>query len=294
MIIFENTYKNTQNFIEKIINIYNIHNNTDILIWSTNNITIKNLNQQQIITRKNYKKHLTKIFYTEEPTLDDKASNYIIGFIPEWIKQKYIQLRIFERNELQKTKTNQFYFNIYHNLNQSWKFKEKSKFCCFIVSNHKCKLRNNLFNLLSKYKHIDSMGKYMKNCNILDNIGRCNQEYYNIINQYKFIICCENVSKPFYLTEKIYNAFKSSTIPIYWGDPLVKHTFNKKTFIYIPTNDDPNIQNDYIKKTINKIIELDNNDDKYKEMFNHKPVLNPTEEDTRVQNSILKIANILQ
>ena len=162
----------------------------------------------------------------------------------------------------------------------------KKKFCCFIVSNPNCLIRNKFYELLSEYKKIDSLGKYKNNCDILKNISRGSNDYYNIISEYKFIICFENLLKSYYIDEKIYNAFKSNTIPIYWGDPNVTDIFNEKAFI--------NVDNiSCFTKTIELITLLDNNDELYNNYFNHKPVIDPEIHDKRVDNSINKIYELL-
>lgn len=109
---------------------------------------------------------------------------------------------------------------------------------------------------------------------------------YHIISKYKFIICFENKFKQYYLTEKIYNAFKSNCIPIYYGDPSVTDIFNEKTFINIKKRDS-------FSKTIELIKLLDNNDELYNNYFKEKPVLKPDLHDSRVDNSIHKIYKLL-
>jgi len=57
-----------------------------------------------------------------------------------------------------------------------------------------------------------------------------------IINAYKdyyFVLAMENSKHPGYVTEKILNAFAAGSIPIYWGDKIVKQFFNKDAFIDI-------------------------------------------------------------
>ena len=42
----------------------------------------------------------------------------------------------------------------------------------------------------------------------------------------------ESKQKPYYVTEKILNAFEAGSIPIYWGDSIyAKELFNQKAFI---------------------------------------------------------------
>jgi hypothetical protein len=91
----------------------------------------------------------------------------------------------------------------------------------------------------------------------------------NIIKEYsnyKFVIAMENKIVKEYITEKIINAFRSGSIPIYWGDPkIAKDIFNEKAFICV--NDF-----DSLNDCANYIINLSKNSDKMKEMLN-EPVL---------------------
>ena len=49
--------------------------------------------------------------------------------------------------------------------------------------------------------------------------------------QYRFSIAYENSRDPGYVTEKIVDAFAAGTVPIYWGDPLIKQEFNPDSFV---------------------------------------------------------------
>lgn len=128
----------------------------------------------------------------------------------------------------------------------------KRKFCNFVYSNNlqADPIRENFFYQLSKYKQVDSGGRF------LNNIGGAVKDKYDFQKQYKFSIAFENSVHPGYTTEKILDAFLAKTIPIYWGNPLVGMDFNKDAFIDI--NDYPSIDD-----AINAIIELDCDDEKY-------------------------------
>jgi hypothetical protein len=131
---------------------------------------------------------------------------------------------------------------------------EKTKFCAFIVSNKFSAKRINFFKKLSKYKKVDSGGA---TCN---NIGHRVDNKIEFIKQYKFTLAFENSSFPGYTTEKIFEPMLVSSVPIYWGNPLVYKDFNTKSFINY--ND---YKND--EEVIAKIIEIDKNPDLYYEML---------------------------
>ena len=139
-----------------------------------------------------------------------------------------------------------------------------SKFCCFIVSNGNCKIRNHMFEMLSVYKKVDSLGSYMNNTN---NGGiphkYWSQEYLDILKQYKFIICFENSKQETYITEKIINPYLAQIVPIYWGTHHVKKIFNMNSMLFLE-----NESKDSFIDLIYKIIELDNDDAKYLKMIN--------------------------
>jgi alpha(1,3/1,4) fucosyltransferase len=158
------------------------------------------------------------------------------------------------------------------------------KFCCFCVSNGGCIPRNRMFEVINSYKKVDSIGKFNNNVGFYINKPYWDNDYINILKQYKFIICFENSKYDTYITEKIVNAQLSNSVPIYWGTNYVKNVFNINSFIYL---ENENINQSYID-VLNKVKELDNDDEKYLNFIN-QPVLNI---DYFYENfSIDKIAN---
>jgi hypothetical protein len=153
--------------------------------------------------------------------------------------------------------------------------KTKTKFCCFVVSNKFAPERNKFFRLLSKYKRVDSGGRFM------NNIGGPVENKVEFLKEYKFAIAFENSSYPGYTTEKILEPLLVDSIPIYWGNPLVYKDFNTNCFINC---------HDYknMKEVIEKIIELDNNDDLLKDYLT-RPIFPNNELPEYVDNK-----NILQ
>lgn len=140
---------------------------------------------------------------------------------------------------------------------------EKEGFCGFCYSNEHARERINFFKKLSNYKQVDSGGP------LLNNLGgwtvpRGWDHLEEWISKYKFYIAFENRSYPGYVTEKIYHAFIGEAIPIYWGNPRIAEDFNPKSFI--------NVHNfGSFEKVIDRIREIDQNDDIYKEMIAQPP-----------------------
>lgn len=128
--------------------------------------------------------------------------------------------------------------------------RQKTKFCCFVVSNPGNPIRNDFFRLLSQYKKVDSGGRY------LNNIGGPVSDKIEFMKSYKFVISFENESHPGYVTEKVYEPKLVDSIPIYWGDPLIFREFNRGSFINC---------HDFktMEEVVERIVELDQNDALY-------------------------------
>jgi alpha(1,3/1,4) fucosyltransferase len=135
----------------------------------------------------------------------------------------------------------------------------KTKFCAFIVSGHNPRKNANrvkFFHRLSKYKRVDSGGRYLNN--IGGPIPGFAAEKVEFLRNYKFNIAFENASIPGYTTEKIFEAMEARCLPIYWGNPFVEREFNSRSFLnYFDFSTE--------EALIERIIELDNDDSKYLE-----------------------------
>ena len=135
----------------------------------------------------------------------------------------------------------------------------KRKFCNFIVSNGDCQDRNNFFTKLSKYKRVDSGGRFM------NNIGYAVGDKRKFQSEYKFSIAFENNAyRPgyeWYITEKIMEPMTVNSIPIYKGGVRISEDFNSSSFVNFHDFGNEDEMIDYI-------IELDKNDDKYLNILN--------------------------
>lgn len=137
------------------------------------------------------------------------------------------------------------------------KYKNNSKFCCFVYS-HTVGFRNNFVKKLSKYKKVDCGGS------CLNNVGGKVDDKLKFQRNYKFCIAFENKLQDGYVTEKILEAYTSNCIPIYKGSIGVYKDFNPETFINAH-----DFESD--EDLINYIIKVDNNDELYKSYLN-KPI----------------------
>lgn len=110
---------------------------------------------------------------------------------------------------------------------------ENKKFTSLVSSHDDGKIRTILFNSLSKIDQVDSGGKYLNNTNSLQE--DFDNDKGKFIGHYKFNICPENSNREGYVTEKVFEAIRSNTIPIYWGssnnpEPDV---LNKEAILFI-------------------------------------------------------------
>jgi alpha(1,3/1,4) fucosyltransferase len=143
------------------------------------------------------------------------------------------------------------------------------KFCGSVVSNKffVWPLRDKVLYKISEYKLVDNGGR------LYNNVGEPVDDKLKFLNDYKFSIASENSDVEGYVTEKIYEAFKANTIPIYLGTNYVINDFDKDAFINV---------NDFKSFTdlLSRIKEIDETKDLYMEILNHsRSVQNNTYKD---------------
>lgn len=141
---------------------------------------------------------------------------------------------------------------------------DRENFCAYISRGPGSKSRRTeFFYKLNEYKKVNSLGSHLNNCQmLLGEPGTINGsiQKYELLKSYKFCMAFENSSEYDgcfgYTTEKIYEPFMSMCIPIYWGNEKVNLDFNNKSFVN---------WHDYgsDEKVIERIIEIDNDDDLY-------------------------------
>jgi hypothetical protein len=143
---------------------------------------------------------------------------------------------------------------------------EKTGFCSFVYSNDRAsEVREKFFNQLSDYKTISSGGRYK------NNIGGPVADKLIFEQGHKFSFSFENSSYPGYCTEKLIQSFAAQTIPIYWGDPTVRETFNEEAFINC------NKYNSW-SEVVEEIKRIDNDPERYARML-ATPALKEPERD---------------
>lgn len=136
-------------------------------------------------------------------------------------------------------------------------------FCSFVYSNANADtIRSELFEQLSRYKKVNSGGRYLNN--LPD--GQPVADKLEFEKKHKFSIACENASHPGYHTEKLAEAFAARTVPIYWGDPEIEKIFNPSAFINCRAY--PSVE-----AVVERIKYLDSHPDVYLEMLKEPALL---------------------
>jgi hypothetical protein len=153
---------------------------------------------------------------------------------------------------------------------------------CVIVSNgHDNEGRNWFFEQLEKHISIDYAGRYKNNVPRIEH-DYCTDDFIKFVSQYKFIVAMENSKNETYITEKILHGFSANTIPIYWGSDYVAEYFNEDRFINVKSFDAESTTN-----AIKRILEIDNDDEKYLQMVN-----SPIYSNNNNNNSLFKLENV--
>lgn len=157
---------------------------------------------------------------------------------------------------------------------------KKSRFCNFIYGNDRGhNMRETLFWEISKYKQVDSLGKFLNNV-VIENTREdvdWLQKSIQLKCPYKFSIAAENAIFPGYTSEKIVTSMLAGTIPIYWGNPDVELEYNGRSFI--------NVMNyTSLDEVVKKIKLLDEDDTAYENMMQ-----NPWRTDEQIEQCQVNI-----
>jgi len=127
------------------------------------------------------------------------------------------------------------YFKINYNIvypSITTEFTNK-KFCLQVsfikVDNKYTEYINNNINKLKTIGDIDVISFYKNDIN--DCSLYHSEKLLNLFNKYKFILCFENSYTDGYITEKIFNAFFSRSIPIYLGPNNINKYINNSSYI---------------------------------------------------------------
>lgn len=150
----------------------------------------------------------------------------------------------------------------------------RRKFCNFIYSNTSMGagaiLRQQFCQALMQYRHVDCPGRVLHNLDTDALNARGDEDWaaskQRFLENYKFTIAFENSSSNGYTTEKLIQPLLAKSVPIYWGNPMVVREFNPRAFINC------NDYNNDFDRIIERIRELDNDDEQYLAMLRETPM----------------------
>lgn len=218
-----------------------------------------------------------KIFYTGENCIPDfNACDYAFGFNHITMGDRYMRLpnyyctpRFLKSTLLMEQK---------HILPAGFDVqRDKPDFCSFVVSNGDAyPIRHIFFELLSKYRKVDSGGRY------INNIGGPIDDKTTFDARHRFAITFENSSTPGYTTEKIVDAFAARCVPIYWGDPDVCSVFNPKAFVNVGDYDS-------LDEVVRRVIALDRDNESYLNMLREPALLDNAYQYESIFNQVVSM-----
>ena len=214
-----------------------------------------------------------RIFYTGECIVPDfNLCDYAMAFDRLQFGDRYLKLPLYRL----------FQYRRYYDM----LFEKKTidnpcdrNFCSFVCSN--CfadDIRSKMFLLLSEYKKVDSGGRYM------NNIGGPVKDKFEFQTKHKFAIAFENGSYDGYATEKLVDALASGVVPIYYGDPNIHLDFNESSFIN-------GHRYDSLQSIVERVKELDNNDELYREVLNSNPIITDMRDDHDLKDFLYNICD---
>ena len=144
--------------------------------------------------------------------------------------------------------------------------KDKCYFANFIAGHDsEDNIRGDFFKMLSEYKRIESPGTYLNNMPNQCFVDWKDSSKTDFQKKCKFSLCFESTKNAGFFTEKIVDALYSGTVPVYFGSEEVFEIINRDAVVYCSGRDD-------FENTVNKVIELDQNDQLYLEILNKNPL----------------------
>lgn len=205
--------------------------------------------------RSHLKYSCAKIYYTGENLIPDfNLVDYGLGFQDISFYDRYLRLPHYvlypEDCELALTK---------HVLSDE-EIVSRKGFCNYVISNSLSDpARDEMIEILQSYKPVASGGRYH------NNVGGPVKDKIEFQKGYKFTMAFENTGTRGYTTEKIIQAFASSTVPIYWGNPDIAAEFNPKAFINCHDFDS-------FEDVLEEVKRIDNDDEAFAAMLK-EPIL---------------------
>lgn len=137
---------------------------------------------------------------------------------------------------------------------------ERRGFCSLVCSHDSLGIRTRLYRQLSRIDRVDSAGSYLNNTDAL--LTRFHDDKVEFLRHYRFNICPENSNRPGYVTEKIFQAIRANTIPIYWGskNQPEPEVLNHDAILFYEGRSQ-------LRKLIDQVAELYRDERKYQEFI---------------------------
>jgi alpha(1,3/1,4) fucosyltransferase len=138
----------------------------------------------------------------------------------------------------------------------------KTRFCTFVVSCPHARHREIFFEELSRYRRVDSGGRW------LNNVGGSVVSKLDFIRESKFNVAFENSRHPGYVTEKLVEAMVAECVPIYWGDRGFHREFNPRAVVNANEREGSLCLGEdrlrrFFSMVVDEIARLDQDDDAY-------------------------------
>ncbi len=167
----------------------------------------------------------------------------------------------------------------------------KTDFCAIFSSHDRHNTRTEVFDILSRYKTIDSYGRWRNNkpfdgVLVGPELHRSNCKI-KTCSRYKFSFAIENCIEEYYCTEKIMESMLAKTIPLYIGDPFFHLTpFNQNRVL--------NVKNMSSSELLQTITKLDNDPELYWSIINQPMFSQPVFPKGIAERSDRLISRILE
>ena len=122
-------------------------------------------------------------------------------------------------------------------------------------------MRKAIYDALSAYKPIDGYGEMFDN----RAPGKYwDQEYINLLSEYRFVICFENEFRRGYHTEKIINPLIAGCIPVYWGSPFIEKIISPERMLSLQDRDQ-------IRSLVQEIRQVDQDGQRFEQILSENP-----------------------
>lgn len=165
--------------------------------------------------------------------------------------------------------------------------RNNKKFDCVLINSHdRWNTRTPIYNLLKNTLDIKCAGRWNRNTDELQTIY--NNDKIRYVHEFMFNICPENVNRFGYVTEKIFDAFRAGSIPIYYGsdnrpEPGI---INPDAVLFF----DPKSDNQALVKEVQRL----KSDDAYYDKFIRQEKLFPKPTAEFVYSTLEKLAQKLR